>query len=111
MTVRPIADTRRRGATEQKDQAMEAELLADKKEIAEHLMLIGLGRVSGAGSVTLTENTVIERYSHVMHIVSNVIGRARKGMSAVDALRAMEIIDELEPAKRGFCGGAVGYLS
>ena len=111
VTVRPIADTRRRGATEQKDQAMEAELLADKKEIAEHLMLIGLGRVSGAGSVTLTENTVIERYSHVMHIMSNVIGRARKEMSAVDALRAMEIIDELEPAKRGFCGGAVGYLS
>ena len=108
VTVRPIADTRRRGATEQKDQAMEAELLADKREIAEHLMLIGLGRVSGASSVTLTENTVIERYSHVMHIVSNVIGRARKGMSAVDALRAMEIIDELEPAKRGFCGGAVG---
>ena len=111
VTVRPIADTRRRGATEQKDQAMEAELLADKREIAEYLMLIGLGRVSGASSVTLTENTVIERYSHVMHIVSNVIGRARKGMSAVDALRAMEIIDELEPAKRGFCGGAVGYLS
>ncbi len=126
VTVRPITDTRRRGATEQEDQAMEAELLADKKEIAEHLMLIDLGRVSGAGSVTLTKNMVIERYSHVMHIVSNVIGRARKRMSAVDALRAalpagtlsgapkvraMEIIDELEPAKRGFYGGAVGYLS
>ena len=81
VTVRPIADTRRRGATEQEDQAMEAELLADKKEIAEHLMLIDLGRndlgrVSEAGSVSLTENMVIERYSHVMHIVSNVTARA-----------------------------------
>ena len=131
MTVRPIAGTRRRGATEEEDQALEAELLADKKEIAEHLMLIDLGRndvgrVSEAGSVTLTENMVIERYSHVMHIVSNVTGRAREGMSAVDALRAalpagtlsgapkvraMEIIDELEPVKRGIYGGAVGYLS
>ena len=131
MTVRPIAGTRRRGATEEEDQALETELLADKKEIAEHLMLIDLGRndvgrVSEAGSVTLTENMVIERYSHVMHIVSNVTGRAREGMSAVDALRAalpagtlsgapkvraMEIIDELEPVKRGIYGGAVGYLS
>ena len=131
VTVRPIAGTRRRGATEKEDQALEAELLADKKEIAEHLMLIDLGRndvgrVSEAGSVSLTENMVIERYSHVMHIVSNVTGRAREGMSAVDALRAalpagtlsgapkvraMEIIDELEPVKRGIYGGAVGYLS
>ena len=122
VTVRPIADTRRRGATEQEDQAMEAELLADKKEIAEHLMLIDLGRndvgrVSEAGSVSLTENMVIERYSHVMHIVSNVTARAHEGISAADTLRAalpagtlsgapkaraMEIIDELEPAKRGF---------
>ena len=131
VTVRPIAGTRRRGATEKEDQALEAELLADKKEIAEHLMLIDLGRndldrVSEAGIVSLTENMVIERYSHVMHIVSNVTGRAREGMSAVDALRAalpagtlsgapkvraMEIIDELEPVKRGIYGGAVGYLS
>jgi anthranilate synthase component 1 len=131
MTVRPIAGTRKRGATEEEDQALEAELLADQKEIAEHLMLIDLGRndvgrVSEPGSVTLTENMVIERYSHVMHIVSNVTGKARLGMSAMDALRAalpagtlsgapkvraMEIIDELEPVKRGVYGGAVGYLS
>mgnify|MGYP001258898568 CR=1 FL=1 len=131
MTVRPIAGTRRRGATEKEDQALEAELLSDKKEIAEHLMLIDLGRndvgrVSQAGSVSLTENMVIERYSHVMHIVSNVTGQARAGMSAIDALRAalpagtlsgapkvraMEIIDDLEPVKRGIFGGAVGYLS
>ena len=131
VTVRPIAGTRRRGATEEEDQALEAELLADEKEIAEHLMLNDLGRndvgrVSEAGSVSLTENMVIERYSHVMHIVSNVTGRARDGMSAVDALRAalpagtlsgapkvraMEIIDEFEPVKRGIYGGAVGYLS
>ena len=131
VTVRPIAGTRRRGASEEEDQALEAELLADEKEIAEHLMLIDLGRndvgrVSEAGSVSLTENMVIERYSHVMHIVSNVTGRAREGMSAVDALRAalpagtlsgapkvraMEIIDECEPVKRGIYGGAVGYLS
>ncbi len=131
MTVRPIAGTRRRGATEEEDEALEAELLADQKEIAEHLMLIDLGRndvgrVSEPGSVTLTENMVIERYSHVMHIVSNVTGKARSGMSAMDALRAalpagtlsgapkvraMEIIDELEPVKRGVYGGAVGYLS
>ena len=82
VTVRPIAGTRRRGATEQEDQALEVELLADKKEIAEHLMLIDLGRndlgrVSEAGSVSLTENMVIERYSHVMHIVSNVTARVR----------------------------------
>ena len=131
VTVRPIAGTRRRGAIEEEDQAREAELLADEKEIAEHLMLIDLGRndmgrVSEAGRVSLIENMVIERYSHVMHIVSNVTGRARDGMSAVDALRAalpagtlsgaprvraMEIIDELEPVKRGIYGDAVGYLS
>ena len=131
VTVRPIAGTRRRGATEEEDQALEAELLADQKEIAEHLMLIDLGRndvgrVSEASSVSLTDIMVIERYSHVMHIVSNVTGRARDGMSAVDVLRAalpagtlsgapkvraMEIIDELEPVKRGIYGGAVGYLS
>ena len=131
VTVRPIAGTRGRGETEEEDQALEAELLADQKEIAEHLMLIDLGRndvgrVSEAGSVSLTDNMVIERYSHVMHIVSNVTGRARVGISAVDALRAalpagtlsgapkvraMEIIDELEPVKRGIYGGAVGYLS
>ena len=131
VTVRPIAGTRGRGATEEEDQALEAELLADQKEIAEHLMLIDLGRndvgrVSEAGSVSLTDTMVIERYSHVMHIVSNVTGRARDGMSAVDVLRAalpagtlsgapkvraMEIIDELEPVKRGIYGGAVGYLS
>ena len=131
VTLRPIAGTRKRGANEEEDQALEAELLADKKEIAEHLMLIDLGRndvgrVSQAGSVSLTENMVIERYSHVMHIVSNVTGQARAGMSAIDALRAalpagtlsgapkvraMEIIDELEPVKRGIYGGAIGYLS
>jgi anthranilate synthase component 1 len=131
VTVRPIAGTRKRGATEEEDQALEADLLADQKEIAEHLMLIDLGRndvgrVSEPGSVTVTENMVIERYSHVMHIVSNVTGAARSGMSAMDTLRAalpagtlsgapkvraMEIIDELEPVKRGIYGGAVGYLS
>ncbi|MEW6167600.1 MAG: anthranilate synthase component I [Pseudomonadota bacterium] len=130
VTVRPIAGTRRRGATAQEDLALERELLADPKEIAEHLMLIDLGRndvgrVSEVGSVRLTEKMVIERYSHVMHIVSNVTGRLRPGLDALDALaatfpagtlsgapkvRAMEIIDELEPLKRGIYGGAVGYL-
>jgi anthranilate synthase component 1 len=131
VTVRPIAGTRRRGASEEDDRALEAELLADPKEIAEHLMLIDLGRndigrIAETGTVTLTENMIVERYSHVMHIVSNVEGRLREGLSAVDALRAalpagtlsgapkiraMEIIDELEPVKRGVYGGAVGYLS
>jgi anthranilate synthase component 1 len=117
--------------TEEEDRALETELLADQKEIAEHLMLIDLGRndvgrVSQAASVTLTENMIVERYSHVMHIVSNVVGKARPGVTAIDALRAalpagtlsgapkvraMEIIDELEPVKRGIYGGAVGYLS
>jgi anthranilate synthase component 1 len=131
VTVRPIAGTRPRGATAAQDQALERELLADPKEIAEHLMLIDLGRndvgrVAGTGSVKLTEKMAIERYSHVMHIVSNVTGQLRPGLDALDALaatfptgtltgapkvRAMEIIDELEPVKRGIYGGAVGYLS
>ncbi len=130
INVRPIAGTRRRGATPDEDQALECELLADPKEIAEHLMLIDLGRndagrVSQIGSVRLTEKMTIERYSHVMHIVSNVTGRLKPGLDALDALaatfpagtlsgapkvRAMEIIDELEPVKRGIYGGAVGYL-
>jgi len=131
VTVRPIAGTRRRGKSPDEDEALAADLLADPKEIAEHLMLIDLGRndvglIAEAGSVTLTEQMVIERYSHVMHIVSNVTGKTRAGVSALDALRAclpagtlsgapkvraMEIIDELEPVKRGVYGGAVGYLS
>jgi anthranilate synthase component 1 len=131
VTVRPIAGTRPRGQDETEDRRLEQELLADPKELAEHLMLIDLGRndagrVSEIGSVTLTENMLIERYSHVMHIVSNVTGKIRPGMSAIDVLRAtfpagtvsgapkiraMEIIDELEPVKRGVYAGAVGYLS
>ncbi len=131
VTVRPIAGTRPRGRDEAEDRALEEDLLADPKEIAEHLMLIDLGRndvgrIAETGSVRLTEKMVIERYSHVMHIVSNVTGRLRPGMTALDALRAtfpagtlsgapkiraMEIIDELEPVKRGVYGGAVGYLS
>ncbi len=130
VTVRPIAGTRPRGRDEAEDQALEAELLADPKELAEHLMLIDLGRndagrVSEIGSVRLTEKMVIEHYSHVMHIVSNVTGKIRPGMSAIDVLRAtfpagtvsgapkiraMEIIDELEPVKRGVYAGAVGYI-
>jgi anthranilate synthase component 1 len=131
VTVRPIAGTRRRGHTEAEDQALEAELLADPKELAEHLMLIDLGRndagrVAEIGSVRLTDKMIVERYSHVMHIVSNVVGTLREGLSALDVLRAtfpagtvsgapkiraMEIIDELEPVKRGIYSGAVGYLS
>ncbi len=131
VTVRPIAGTRKRGATDAEDRALEAELLADPKEIAEHLMLIDLGRndagrVSETGTVRLTDRMIVERYSHVMHIVSNVTGRLKDGMSCLDVLRAtlpagtlsgapkiraMEIIDELEPVKRGVYGGAVGYLS
>jgi anthranilate synthase component 1 len=130
ITVRPIAGTRRRGYTDEEDRALEAELLADPKEIAEHLMLIDLGRndvgrVSEIGSVELTDKMIVERYSHVMHIVSNVTGKLRKGKTAMDVLRAtlpagtlsgapkiraMEIIDELESVKRGVYGGAVGYL-
>jgi anthranilate synthase component I len=131
VTVRPIAGTRPRGATDEADLALEQDLLSDAKELAEHLMLIDLGRndvgrVSSTGSVKLTEKMVIERYSNVMHIVSNVTGQLKDGMSAMDALRAilpagtlsgapkiraMEIIDELEPVKRGVYGGAVGYLA
>jgi anthranilate synthase component 1 len=131
VTVRPIAGTRHRGATEAEDQALEAELLADPKERAEHLMLIDLGRndvgrVCEIGSVKVTERMVVERYSHVMHIVSNVTGKLKPGLTAIDVLRAtfpagtlsgapkiraMEIIDELEPVKRGIYAGAVGYLA
>ncbi|WP_177419433.1 anthranilate synthase component I [endosymbiont of Lamellibrachia barhami] len=131
VTVRPIAGTRRRGYTEEEDRALEAELLADPKELAEHLMLIDLGRndtgrVAKVGSVELTDKMIVERYSHVMHIVSNVTGDLKDGMTAIDVLRAtfpagtvsgapkiraMEIIDELEPVKRGVYSGAVGYLS
>ncbi len=131
VTVRPIAGTRPRGATPERDRALEAELLADPKERAEHLMLIDLarndvGRIAETGSVRVTEAFGVERYSHVMHIVSNVEGRLRPGLSALDVLRAafpagtlsgapkiraMEIIDELEPVERGIYGGAVGYLS
>ncbi|MBL3599576.1 MAG: anthranilate synthase component I [gamma proteobacterium endosymbiont of Lamellibrachia anaximandri] len=131
VTVRPIAGTRRRGYTEEEDRALEAELLADPKELAEHLMLIDLGRndtgrVAKVGSVELTDRMIVERYSHVMHIVSNVTGDLKDGMTAIDVLRAtfpagtvsgapkiraMEIIDELEPVKRGVYSGAVGYLS
>jgi anthranilate synthase component 1 len=131
VTVRPIAGTRRRGKNEDEDLALEQELLADPKELAEHLMLIDLGRndvgrVSQTGTVELTDKMVIERYSHVMHIVSNVTGKVLENMSAIDALRAtfpagtvsgapkvraMEIIDEFEPVKRGVYAGAVGYLS
>ncbi|MDD7804026.1 MAG: anthranilate synthase component I [Endozoicomonas sp. (ex Botrylloides leachii)] len=131
VTVRPIAGTRKRGKTEAGDKALEQELLNDPKELAEHLMLIDLGRndvsrVSKIASVNLTEKMSIERYSHVMHIVSNVTGRLKSGHDAIDVLcanlptgtvsgapkiRAMEIIDELEPIKRGVYGGAVGYLA
>jgi anthranilate synthase component 1 len=131
VTVRPIAGTRRRGHTEAEDKALEAELLADPKELAEHLMLIDLGRndagrVARVGTVRVTDHMIVERYSHVMHIVSNVVGELEDGMSAIDLLRAtfpagtvsgapkiraMEIIDELEPVKRGVYSGAVGYLS
>ncbi|PLW81063.1 anthranilate synthase component I [Kineobactrum sediminis] len=131
VTVRPIAGTRRRGHTPEEDEAMEADLLADPKELAEHLMLIDLGRndvgrIATIGSVNLTDKMVVERYSHVMHIVSNVTGQLLPNKSAIDVLRAtlpagtvsgapkiraMEIIDELEPVKRGVYGGAVGYLS
>ena len=130
VTVRPIAGTRRRGVTHESDLALEQELLNDPKELAEHLMLIDLGRndvgrIAQIGSVELTEKMVVERYSHVMHIVSNVNAKIKPGMSAMDVLRAtfpagtvsgapkiraMEIIDELEPVKRGIYAGAVGYL-
>ncbi|MBI5428847.1 MAG: anthranilate synthase component I [Nitrosomonadales bacterium] len=130
VTVRPIAGTRPRGKTQQQDAELAKELLADPKELAEHLMLIDLGRndigrVAQNGSVKLTEKMIIERYSHVMHIVSNVEAELKPGLNAMDVLkatfpagtvsgaakvRAMEIIDELEPSKRGIYAGAVGYL-
>jgi anthranilate synthase component 1 len=128
--VRPIAGTRRRGQTPEEDAALEVELLADPKERAEHLMLVDLGRndvgrVAEIGSVNVNEYAVIERYSHVMHIVSNVQGRLRPGLDWLDLLRAtfpagtlsgapkvraMEIIDELENLRRGPYGGCVGYI-
>ena len=131
VTVRPIAGTRPRGKDESDDLALEKELLADPKELAEHLMLIDLGRndagrVSKTASVKLTEKMLVERYSHVMHIVSNVTGELKDGLTAMDVLRAtfpagtvsgapkiraMEIINEFEPVKRGIYSGAVGYLS
>ena len=130
ITLRPIAGTRPRGATPEADSAIADELLADPKERAEHVMLIDLGRndvgrVAATGSVRVTDKMVIERYSHVMHIVSNVEGRILPGLGAVDVfkasfpagtvtgapkVRAMQIIDELEPVKRGVYSGAVGYL-
>ena len=130
VTVRPIAGTRKRGSTFEEDQALAAELLADEKERAEHVQLLDLGRndagrVAKVGTVKLTENMMIERYSHVMHIVSNVECKLQPGLNALDVLkatfpagtvsgapkvRAMEIIDELEPIKRGIYAGAVGYL-
>ena len=131
VTVRPIAGTRMRGATPEEDKALELDLLADKKELAEHLMLLDLGRndvgrVAKVGTVRPTEQFIIERYSHVMHIVSNVVGQIADGEDALSALlaglpagtvsgapkvRAMEIIDELEPEKRGVYGGGVGYFA
>ncbi|WP_439139839.1 anthranilate synthase component I [Roseicyclus sp.] len=131
VTIRPIAGTRPRGATAEEDRALEADLLSDQKELAEHLMLLDLGRndvgrVAKIGTVKPTEEFIVERYSHVMHIVSNVVGELREGQDALSALlaglpagtvsgapkvRAMEIIDELEPEKRGVYGGGVGYFS
>ena len=131
VTLRPIAGTRPRGATPERDAELSKELLADPKEIAEHVMLIDLarndlGRISEIGSVKVTERLVVEKYSHVQHIVSNVEGKLKDGMSNLDVLRAtfpagtltgapkvraMEVIDELEPTKRGIYGGACGYLS
>ena len=131
MTVRPIAGTRKRGLTPEEDSDLERELLSDEKERAEHLMLIDLarndvGRVAEFGSVTVTEKMIVERFSHVMHITSNVEGNLRQELSFIDAMkaalpagtlsgapkiRAMEIINELEPSSRGIYGGAVGYIS
>jgi len=129
--VRPIAGTRKRGKSEEEDQALENDLLEDEKELAEHIMLVDLGRndvgrVAKTNSVSVNEKFTIERYSHVMHIVSNVQGELKKGLDAYDVLaatfpagtlsgapkvRAMEIIEELEPTRRGLYGGAVGYIS
>jgi len=130
VTSRPLAGTRRRGASEAEDKALEAELLADPKERAEHVMLVDLhrndvGRVSKVGSVYVDDVMSVERYSHVMHITSNVTGELAEGLNAMDALRvslpvgtvsgapkirAMQIIDEVEPTRRGPYGGAVGYV-
>ena len=131
ITLRPIAGTRKRGQNDEEDKRNEEELLNDPKELAEHLMLIDLGRndvgrVAKIGTVRLTEKMIVERYSHVMHIVSNVVGRLAKEYNFIDALkatlpagtlsgapkiRAMEIINELEPSSRGIYGGAIGYIS
>jgi len=131
ITLRPIAGTRRRGKDEKEDQSNEEDLLNDPKELAEHLMLIDLGRndvgrVSKIGSVKVTEKMSIEKYSHVMHIVSNVVGKVEEDKSFIDVLkaslpagtlsgapkiRAMEIINELEPSSRGIYGGAIGYIT
>ncbi|HET6184008.1 MAG TPA: anthranilate synthase component I [Acetobacteraceae bacterium] len=131
VTLRPLAGTRRRGTTYEEDQALEAELLADPKERAEHLMLLDLGRndvgrVAEIGSVRVTESFVVERFSHVMHISSNVEGRLRPGLDALNALmagfpagtlsgapkvRAMQIIDEMEPVRRGIYAGCIGYFA
>lgn len=131
VTIRPIAGTRRRGMTQAEDDALAADLLADPKELAEHLMLLDLGRndvgrVAEIGSVKVTKKMMVEYYSHVMHIVSNVEGRIREGCDAMDALmagfpagttsgapkiRAMEIIDELEPERRSFYAGCIGYFA
>ena len=130
VTVRPIAGTRRRGKTAEEDLTLEKDMLDDPKEIAEHLMLIDLGRndvgrISQSGSVEVTEKMMVERYSHVMHITSNVVGEVIDNMGPIEVLkatlpagtlsgapkiRAMEIIDEVEPVKRGIYGGAVGYI-
>jgi anthranilate synthase component 1 len=130
VTIRPLAGTRRRGRSEEEDQTLAAELLADPKERAEHIMLVDLGRndvgrVARYGTVRLSDVMTVERYSHVMHISSNVSGRLQPGKSAFDALRAclpagtlsgapkvraMEVIDELEPHRRGPYGGAIGYV-
>mgnify|MGYP001338317401 CR=1 FL=1 len=131
ITVRPIAGTRRRGHTKEEDLKLEKELLSDPKELAEHLMLIDLGRndagrIAEVGTVKLTNKMEVERYSHVMHIVSNVIGKLRKNKSFIDVIkavfpagtvsgapkiRAMEIIDEIEPVRRGIYSGAIGYFA
>src|SRR5215467_5457705 len=131
VTVRPIAGTRPRGTSERDDGALAAELAADPKELAEHVMLLDLGRndvgrVARVGSVAVTERFTIERYSHVMHLVSNVRGDLAPGRDCFDAfratfpagtlsgapkIRAMEIIEELEPVRRGVYGGAIGYFA
>jgi anthranilate synthase component 1 len=131
VTLRPIAGTRKRGSNAEEDLANEKDLLTDPKEIAEHLMLIDLGRndvgrVSKMGTVKVTDKMIVEKYSHVMHIVSNVTGTLSEDLDAIDALkaalpagtlsgapkiRAMQIINELEPSSRGIYGGAIGYIS